>query len=571
MPSLWFYGWMSRFKLLSCRVKIMVLAFIGTHIPLITLTSYFAIKTSTDWMTALMTIGVTLVATLAGTLATLFCLHHLLRPIVATATALRSYRTNREIVPLPEHYTDDVGKLMSDAHATVKHLDEMIVRLAHLDEATGLPNRRKCSAELERQIERGSAFVVVVLRFPDYRRIASAFDTVTANQVMETLADRLLTQLRQRDNLARISEGEFAFITGKSRTNLPNWVELSARLKTLIDAVSDEFDVAGSHVKPQIRGGAATYPDNETRPEKLIEYAITAASQSNESVPVTHHSSELRDRARTHFKMEQELRNALRNNELMLHYQPVVDTAAGKVVSSEALIRWQHPEQGLVSPGEFIPVAEASGLIDPIGVWVMQEACRQIREWNQSGLADHRVAINLSARQFRDKNLARQIGEAITGAGIEPGQLEIELTESVAMADEEHTRDVFRKLRDHGVRMSIDDFGTGYASMSYLRKLPFDKLKIDREFIQKVHSTRDRQAICQAMVTLGKGLGLEVLAEGVEDIAEVSYLNAIGCSHFQGFYFARPTPAHDLLDAVDNLNESFNSNVILAPTAQYSI
>jgi EAL domain-containing protein (putative c-di-GMP-specific phosphodiesterase class I) len=233
-----------------------------------------------------------------------------------------------------------------------------------------------------------------------------------------------------------------------------------------------------------------------------------------------------------------------------------MDLNRGRAFGVEALIRWRHPEHGLLPPARFIRMAESMGLTEPLGLWVMRQACRQIHQWNALGLADIKVAINLSARQFLDPDLTRFVHESLTAAGASPSQLEIELTETVATVDEDHTRSTFGALHDLGVTIAIDDFGSGYASMSQLRRLPFDKLKIDREFVTKVQERRDSQAICDAIITLGKGLGLRVLAEGAETEPEIRFLNDLGCNLFQGYYFARPMPPEDLIPSLSGLSSA---------------
>ena len=308
--------------------------------------------------------------------------------------------------------------------------------------------------------------------------------------------------------------------------------------------------VRGLTIDPILRAGIALWPLDASTPDELVDHALAAIALGTNDPRISFHSPAARRGAVERLKMEQDLGRALAREEFVLHYQPVVDLLIGQTIGAEALIRWQHPEHGLLPPGKFIGLAEQTGLIDPMGLWVMRQACLQVKEWNSVGLVGMKVAINLSARQFLDPNLIRHVDEALRVSGIAANQLEIELTETAAMADHDHTRAVFGKLRDLGVSIAIDDFGTGYASMSYLRKLPFDKLKIDREFVMNVHCTRDSQAICVALVALANGLGLRVLAEGAERADEVRFLHGHGCDLYQGFYFSKPLAPAMFMDGL---------------------
>ena len=284
-------------------------------------------------------------------------------------------------------------------------------------------------------------------------------------------------------------------------------------------------------------------------PDQVFDHVLAAADTVAFGAPELINDAAVPDRADDLLALEQQLRRAIKREEFELYYQPVIDLDANRPLGAEALIRWHSPERGFVAPGMFIPLAEASGLIDPISQWVLREACREAAGWDP----DLRVAINLGARQFLDQNLTWHISEAIDAAGIRPDQLGIELTESVAMIDYHHTRATFTALRDMGLHIAIDNFGSGHASMSTLGKLPFTTLKIDREYVADVHREPGSLAICDALITLGAGLGLEVVAEGTEKAEEVAVLRGRGCSLFQGYYFARPVPAPVLAATFDNL------------------
>jgi EAL domain-containing protein (putative c-di-GMP-specific phosphodiesterase class I) len=250
--------------------------------------------------------------------------------------------------------------------------------------------------------------------------------------------------------------------------------------------------------------------------------------------------------------LEQGLRNAINDDQFFLQYQPVVDVSRARVVGAEALLRWRHPELGLVSPAEFIPILEHSGPIDEVGLWVLNTACRDARSWRRRGLADLTIAVNLSACQFRGPTLAMTVVRTLERHGLAPSDLEVELTETAAMEDTVRTREVLEQLRALGVGVAIDDFGAGYSSLSYLKNLPFTKLKIDREFVVKVHERPDSQAICSALVALANGLNIKLLAEGAEEREEVETLVRLGCSMFQGYFFAKPQSADDFVLTVSD-------------------
>ena len=553
MQDLWLYRSLTRIGISNYRAKIMIMAFIGTHIPLIALISFFALRSETSWGAVLATVGVALLATLVGTGLTLFVLNHLLRPVLMTSRSLRAYRTSREILPLPVHFTDEVGTLMADAGQTIDHLERVRDRLEFMDASTGLPNRRRFEFDLARRI--GSApFAAGVITVASHETLAATFDHATAETMFRRLAGRIETSLGgMAAGLYRIDGDKLAFVTERRDGDGAGWTETTVAIRAALEA-GTAAERTSQHGLPVLRVGLAACPNDAQDATGLIDLAVAASAIATEAAPVAFHSAAARAAARERFTLEQELAQALKQDQFVLHFQPVVDVSVGRAIGAEALIRWQHPVRGLVPPGQFIPVAEASGLIDPMGLWVMRRACRQLNDWSAAGMDDMTLAINLSARQFLDVSLVDQIREALADSRVAPNRLEIELTESAAMVDHDYTRMVFGRLRDLGVRIAIDDFGTGYASMSYLRKLPFDKLKIDREFVTNVHQTRDAQAICGAVVALARGLGLEVLAEGTETEEEVRHLHASGCHLFQGFYFSKPVPATDFAQAVNGLD-----------------
>jgi EAL domain-containing protein (putative c-di-GMP-specific phosphodiesterase class I)/GGDEF domain-containing protein len=552
MRQLWLYDFVSRAKRLNYRGKIMLMAFVGTHIPLLAVIAYFVLHSGTDFATAVTTVAVTLVATLIGTGITLFVLNELLRPIVMTSRGLQQYRTTRALPELPTGYADEAGTLMRDASLTLTDLDHAIDDLANYDKVTGLPNRASFLNEIAKRIGEGQPFAICATRLNGYDRLVQTFDQTTADRIVRRLADTLRSLAGDSAYVARIDGGLFAS-TFSAAGDIGT---LAAAVAKGIDDPGHEIVVDGVAVVPDLSAGMALYPQDGSLPAVLLDNATAAVEPRNVNgdKPLHFYSPAARDAARERFLTEQELRRALVNSEFRLHYQPVVDTARGRTVGAEALIRWQHPDRGLLGPADFIPIAEASGLIDPIGRWVLDSAASQLREWANAGHDDLTVAINISARQFRDLSLIDAIATALRDNGVGDGRLEVELTETAAMQDRERAAGVFRRLRDLGVSIAIDDFGTGYSSMANLLDLPFDLLKIDRQFVSGVDRIRNAHAICAALIALGRNLNTEVLAEGVETAAETETLRNMGVRRFQGFYFARPLPPREFIKVAGDLS-----------------
>jgi predicted signal transduction protein with EAL and GGDEF domain len=541
MKYLWLYDRLSRLPRVNYRGKIMLTAFVGTHVPLIALIAFFAWRTSDNWREALVTVGVALAATLVGTAATLFVLDHLLRPILVTARGLRSYATTRVLPALPTHYSDEAGRLMADTARSLARLDTLLDRLAHVDAATGLANGAGFLRALADLLGgRDAALALGALRIRSYERLVSTFGQATADAAMRELADRLTAALGAERALGRIDSAVFAF---PAQAGSPDAV--AAELESLSALLAGEIVLGELRVVPEIASAAAFYPYDGTDAMSLVNAAMLALGESGEAGEIAFFSLASRDAARERFVMEQDLRRAIARDELHLNFQPVVECDGVRLAGAEALVRWQHRELGLIPPGRFVPVAEAAGLAGELDFWVLRQACAEARAWQDAGLEGLRVAVNLSARHFRDSGLVRLVEETLQASRLAPSALEVEVTETAAMEDLQRSRAVFGSLREMGVSIAIDDFGTGYSSLSYLKNLPCDRLKIDREFVRDVDSRRDSAAICQAIIALGRGLELEVLAEGAETEAEVRELIRQGCSTFQGYFFARPMAAED--------------------------
>lgn len=548
--GLWLYAWMSRFARLDYRGKIMLVACLGTHVPLFALLLYFVIEYDHELPKLLSILAVALVATLLGAIATLIGVNALLQPMLKTSAALRDYRERNALPQLPTGYTDEAGVLMSDAQHSIRDLDASLERVKHLDETTGLPNRGRFLRLLVDQVAVGAPFSVVVLHIDNLDRISDSLGDETADEVLLQLSRRLIGEVDLRMLVSRVGTAEFACVVPIDGTPQGHWVQRESVLRQArrrLEAPMVMANPAGLPIEPAIQIGVASYPNDADRAAVLLAHAVGAANdeESIAEAGVNFYSSRVREAARQRFLLEQQMRRALERNEFEVHYQPVVDVRTSRVVGAEALIRWHHPDRGLMLPGAFIQVAESSGLIEQIGMWVLEQGCRQLVDWKARGHDSIWLSVNLSARQFRDRNLERKLLELIRSYRISPHLLELELTESAAMADLDYTRKILDSLREEGMTVALDDFGTGYASMRYLRTLPFDKLKIDREFVFNVQATPQSQAICNAVLELASGLGMQVQAEGAESGDEVAYLSARGYDLFQGFFFASPIPARD--------------------------
>jgi EAL domain-containing protein (putative c-di-GMP-specific phosphodiesterase class I) len=316
-------------------------------------------------------------------------------------------------------------------------------------------------------------------------------------------------------------------------------------MRRIMEAVCAPVSAAGNELLISCSMGIAVYPSDGDSADTLVEHADVAMYQAKEAGRSNYrfYKSEMNELAVYRLRMERDLRNALEGNEFVLHYQPQMDLRSGRIVGIEALLRWQHPRPGLVQPAEFIGVAEEIGLIVPIGAWVLEQACQQMAAWQRAGCPPVRISVNLSPRQFAQKNLTASIAAALSSSGLAASQLEIEITEGLMMADVEQAAGTLNELRRLGVHLSVDDFGTGYSSLYYLKRFPLDVLKIDRSFVRDIGTDPDGAAIVAAIISLAHSLGMQVVAEGVERQEQLSYLAQCGCDAMQGFLFSPPLEA----------------------------
>ncbi len=426
-------------------------------------------------------------------------------------------------------------RLFRSVDALVERDRSIGPRLAQVHSTTRLPTREPL---LSRMAADGEG-VLALLASKDYDRLCG-FDAGLGDRMLLRLVERVAAMLPPRHFLAHVDRGHLAiWIAGGSDAD-------TAELDALLYALGDRLVEDGCEILPEVMLRRIAFDARSTTPQSVLTRALAAFGSGEQGDEAVDPQLVARDR----FLLEQDLRQAVARGELLLQFQPLVDADARRVCGAEALIRWDHPSRGLVSPSRFVPVMEEVGLSDEIGLWTLNAAVREARHWSASGLGSLRVAVNVSGHQLDREDLALLVERTLARHGAAAETLEIELTESVAMGDGAGAARLFGALHDLGVTIAIDDFGTGYSSLSTLRTLSFDKIKIDREFVTGVHVRRDSQAICQSVIALGRGLGIAVLAEGVEHRAEYAWLRRNGCHLFQGFYFSPPLGRGDFTDFV---------------------
>ena len=420
-------------------------------------------------------------------------------------------------------------------------------RTSTVDNLTGLPTRLYFESRLNDAARKcrdgGARLAVFFIDLDGFKPVNDTFGHSSGDRVLEQVGVRLKAIARGHGVAARVGGDEFVLLGTAAGTQAAA-AQMAARV---IGALSQPYRVDEREVTISCSVGIALYPEGCSA-NKLIARADAAMYAAKRAGGSRHcfYSREMDADVQQNFDMLRDLREALARNELELFFQPKVDARSGKVTAAEALLRWNHPTRGMVMPSEFIPLAERSGLIGPLGDWVIEAACRQARAWRDKGLR-MRVAINLSAYQMRQDDIVDRITEALTRHRIHPSLLTCEITESAAMEDTLATQETFRRLGELGAHLSIDDFGTGYSSLSYLRQLPAQELKIDMSFVRDIESGADARAVVDAVVKLAHALGLKVVAEGVENTRQQQILVELGCDELQGFLFAKPMSARALL------------------------
>ncbi len=425
---------------------------------------------------------------------------------------------------------------------------EQIAWLAHHDPLTRLPNRYQLSDNVTQAVARGLRHgqrgAVVFIDLDRFKVINDTFGHAAGDRVLLEAARRMAQAIRTEDILARLGGDEFVLLV----EDIPSPDCIARVSGKLVDLMRAPFLVDGEECFIGASLGIALYPEDGTESSELLRNADTAMYRAKESGRDGYcfYSPEMNARNKDRISLESALRHAIERDELEVHYQPKVSLLDGRVVGLEALLRWRHPERGLVSPGEFIPMLEESGLIVAAGDWVFTYVCAQILAWRMAGLQPPPVAVNVSARQFQEKGFAERVAVCLERHGLEGQMLELELTESLLMRDPEQAARVMQDLRGLGCHLAVDDFGTGYSSLAYLKRFPIDCLKIDASFVRDLPGDAGDAAIAHAIVGLARALDMKVVAEGVERLGQAWFLRAMGCHEMQGYLFSKPLPAPEM-------------------------
>ncbi len=421
--------------------------------------------------------------------------------------------------------------------------------LAHYDRLTELPNlvlfQDRLNTEIIHARRHDERLAVFAIDIDHFKKVNNVYGHDLGDSLLKVVARRITETIREEDTAARFGGDSFTLLL----RNIRYEEDAAIIAKKIHESVSQPFFLDDQEVFISVSIGIALYPLDGDDVQTLIKNSDVALHRAKERGRSNHlfFAPEMNFRASEQMKLQNSLRRALDRDEFIIHYQPQYDAESGRMIGVEALLRWQHPELGMVYPDQFIPLAEHIGLIVPIGEWVLRTACQDARAWNEENQNPIRVAVNLSPRQFQQPDLYEKICQIINETGVEPAWLGLEITESAVMQNVDYAVCVLTDLKKLGVHLSVDDFGTGYSSLSYLKKFPIDLLKIDRSFITDIPKDSDDIAIVSAVVSMAHNLNLKVLAEGVETLEQKDFLHSVSCDEFQGFYFSRPVAAHHIL------------------------
>jgi diguanylate cyclase (GGDEF)-like protein len=423
---------------------------------------------------------------------------------------------------------------------------EKIYQLAHFDALTGLMNRTMLNDHLERAISEserhGRTIALLFIDLDEFKAINDMHSHAAGDYVLKSVANRLKDTVRREDFVARLGGDEFVAVLVNTSSEEASRIGKRILAEIASPIVSDE---ATYQLKASV--GISLYPDDGATGTALLQHADLAMykAKAADGNRCSFFSQDMEESALRRLHLGNGLRKALEHREFKLYWQPKVDSTTRRITGVEALLRWFHPVEGLIPPNAFIPVAEETGLIVPIGRWVMLESCRQVKAWQDQGLRLH-TSINVSARQFREDSFIDDVKTCIEISGCDPTLLEIEVTESMVMHDPEQVIQLLHQLKGLGIQISLDDFGTGHSSLAWLRKFPIDTIKIDRSFVSFLTTDQDDQAICKAVLALANSLDLKTVAEGVETLDQANLLESLGCNKLQGFYFFKPMPIDQL-------------------------
>lgn len=430
-----------------------------------------------------------------------------------------------------------------------KAAEQRVLYLASHDDLTGLPNRNLFGERLRQAVDyangSGERLAVLLVDLDRFGLINNTLGHGNGDEVLKAAANRLAGCARTSDTLARLGSDEFGFILCGNHADISRIVGEAQRIA---DAFEQPVMIAGREVYLTCSIGGVARADSSVNEDQLLKNAFSALNAArNRGGNIAHfYSLETVLQDAEWLELESALRGAIKRDELSLHYQPQVDLRTGAIVGAEALMRWLRPDRGMISPARFIPIAEKTGLILPLGIWALRSALGEIKRLRDQGLPIEHVSVNLSARQLHQQDLIPQVDELLRQADVEPGSLTLELTESILMDDAEYAARTLKALKALGLKLSLDDFGTGYSSLAYLHRFPFDTIKIDRSFVQEMHTQNNGAAIVDATIQLAHSLGMTVVAEGVECEQQLAALRSSGCDYVQGYVFSRPLPTTEL-------------------------
>jgi diguanylate cyclase (GGDEF)-like protein/PAS domain S-box-containing protein len=430
-----------------------------------------------------------------------------------------------------------------------KEAEDSIQFMAHHDTLTGLPNRsmldERVATAIEAADDRGGGVTLAFLDLDNFKLVNDSLGHNAGDELLKVVASRMMRCVRPSDSIIRLGGDEFVVLIGGS---MRKGETVEDRLKAVREAIAEPVMLGHRSFQVTCSMGVAAYPEHGRNANELLARADAAMYRAKEigRDAMQVFSSEMATRAHEKLVRQEELRHALARKEFVLHFQPQMDLTTGRIFAVETLIRWHHPERGMVPPGDFIPLAEETGLISPIGDWTLRAACRQNKAWQDAGLPPIVISVNVSARQFQEKDWVERVAAALAESGLEGRYLELELTESLIMQDVQQAVETMHRLELLDVHLAIDDFGTGYSSLSSLKRFPVGRLKIDRSFVQDLPEDADDGAIAKAIISLGHTLQLKVIAEGVETREQLEFLRNAGCDEIQGYYLSKPIEAKAL-------------------------
>ena len=452
------------------------------------------------------------------------------------------------------------GELLQERRRYKETLEELLQqreaqvdRLEKFDPVTELPNRPQFEHRLSRAVASanatGQSLSVLFISLDQFKKVNDSLGHGPGDSLLREFAERL-QRIPRTDMVARFGNDEFALL--QTQTNGRD--DVVETIEWLYQVLKFAFDLPGHELYATASVGVSLFPFDGDDSQTLLKNAGAALYKAKRAGGANYqfYTSDMHDLATRRLALETNLHRAIQNHEFLIHYQPRVSVDSLAITGVEALVRWQHPQLGLVAPSEFIPLAEDTGLIVPIGEWVLRQACEQNGRWLDQGFAPIQMAVNISARQFHDQNLSHTVIRILRESGMSPGQLELELTESSIMQNPEFAAAVLRHWKNLGINVSIDDFGTGFSSLASLKRLPIDALKIDKSFVRDAQSDADDGAIVVAIITLAHNLRLKVVAEGVETEAQLRFLQSLRCDEIQGYFFSKPRPAGALVSLFDS-------------------